>query len=235
MRLKKILRAVLFAAVLGLLAGCLSGCDRTPDYSTPRAAVVQLFDKGHENSSCSGVMIAPMTMLTAAHCFGDEGKDVMEATPERLQLTIVKRDTVSDLALVRVPLACPCVPVAANPPDMDQALVMVGYPANNLVVLQVATEGRAQGVGPVRAKPGTLLRLTAPTASGNSGGGVFAKNWGMWELVGISTMVAKPCDDEGCRSVPHLAFAADTKAIQTFLNPPPSRLRKSPWRHAAPS
>jgi S1-C subfamily serine protease len=231
----KKLKAVIATAVLAVVVGAsalLASCSNpAPSYAAPRAAVVQLFDKGSKFSGCSGVMVAPLRLLTANHCLGEDGKDVLEATPQRLHTKVLRQDKVNDLVLLEVALNCPCVPVAGSPPALDQQVVAIGFPINAVVGMQIATEGRYQGIGPVRGiEGGARLRFTAPIAPGNSGGGVFAKASGEWRLVGISTSITGPGDGT---SVSHLAFASDTAAIRLFLDFDPRPCRRTSCRHRA--
>jgi S1-C subfamily serine protease len=227
--LKKFVVTAVLAVVLGasaLLASCSS---QAPSYAAPRAAVVQLFDKGAKFSGCSGVMIAPLRLLTANHCLGEDGKDVLEATPQRLYTKVLKQDKRNDLLLLEVALGCPCVPVAGVAPDVDQVVVAIGFPMNTVVGVQIATEGRSQGVGPAAAIGGTnRLRFTAPLAPGNSGGGVFSKTFGEWRLVGISTDITQTREGAG---INHLAFATDAAAIKEFLDPDSRPCRRRHCRH----
>jgi S1-C subfamily serine protease len=186
-------------------------------YAVPRAAVHQLFDKGREASGCSGVMIAPKTMLTAAHCI-QSGKP-WGAGVARAAVKVIAQDRDRDIALLEVGLPCPCVPVAAKDAAVDEAVVVVGYPLNDLVQTQIATEGRAQGRVEDKYLKGPRLRLSAPVAQGNSGGGVFVQRSGEWALVGITTNVTLSSMGFSTAPISHLSSAATLDSIEAILAP----------------
>ena len=122
--------------------------------------------------TCTAVMLQPERAITANHCTRDDtllltinGKEypVLEsyANPDR------------DLAILIVPNApCPCAYIRVKPAQLDEEIVLVGYPHGQL---QSLAYGRVQGrvgVGTVREQ----LVTSAIGAPGKSGGGVFDRD-----------------------------------------------------------
>jgi V8-like Glu-specific endopeptidase len=193
---------MLIAAALLALAVPLHGSD----FSGARDTTRQIFAPKSEASMCSGVMVAPTRMLTAAHC--TDGKMFVNGKPARL----LKKDEDDDVAILEVDAGCPCAPIAESAPVLDEPVIVVGYPLNHTIRVQVLTEGRAQG------QEGRRLRTTAPIAPGNSGGGVFVQHAGRWELVGIAVSTVTLCDNNNvCQRHPDVSFAATIDAIKRIL------------------
>lgn len=198
----KLPRWVKVLAFIFCLPSILLGC-ASPN--NPRDSV-HLIEKGDGNGS--GVMIRPFLMLTAAHVVGD-GKDITVG-PKKLPAKLIHKDEVADIALLHVAVACPCAPLADIPEVGDKVLV-VGFPINADVHLQITTEGLTQGVWQNR------LQLSAPAAGGNSGGGVFVYQDGEWKLAGILVQVAGWCMGFACFPMPHLSRAVDTRTMTSFV------------------
>lgn len=215
------------AAGLAFVVGSISiAITTTPKskFVEPRSAVHQMFiSRDAEHAGCSGVMIAPTLMLTAYHCVA--GGSARFVGPERLQATVLKFDEGGDVALLAVPMGCPCAPVASSPAAPDEPIIAIGYPMNQYVGVQMLTEGRAQGVAYHEELKGERLRLSVPVASGNSGGGVFAHRAG-WKLVGILTNLTLKCDPfSPCLTFAHLSAASSLGSIHALL----ARPNDTPW------
>jgi hypothetical protein len=88
-------------------------------------------------------------------------------------------------------------------PANEKQLIVVGFPYNEFIHAQVLTLGRAQGI----SSDGQLV-MTAAALPGNSGGGVFVRRNGEWQLVGI-LVAAHPGGT--------LTLAVDLTAIRRFL------------------
>lgn len=205
-------------AVLGLGVIMVVSCGSyvSSQFADIRAATVSLHTKGSADSFCSGVMVAPGYMLTAAHCA--EVADILVGA-DRIPAGVLKMDKDNDLALMHVERDCPCVPVAAAAPEIDEEVFVVGFPQNDPVAVQVLTEGRVQGeAGSVLSPRGRAMRITAPIWYGNSGGGVYARRlWGKFQLVGISSAIT--IKEAGFQSfpVPHLGYAVPVDPINKIL------------------
>lgn len=192
----------MWKAIAATLAVVTAALVVAPSVGTPREVTRPLMDNGA--AYCSGVMIAPHRMLTAAHCVNDK-------------LTVVSKNAEADVALIEVNEDCPCTVLAQSPAVIDEPLTVVGYPKNDFIRVQILTEGRAQGEAGEKEK--RRLRMTAPIASGNSGGGVFLYRNGRWELVGLEVAVYSECEAVGmmrqvCVPFAHLSFATTFDSVK---------------------
>lgn len=210
--MKKLLLGLLLSVVASNIGAGVS------IYATPRAATLPIYsDLNADGAMCSGVMIAPNLMLTAAHCLG-AGQLFVAGSPARL----IQKNDDTDAALLSVKAGCPCVEVADEDAQIDEPVIAVGFPMNNVVHQQVVTEGLSQGETLLQGQ--RRLVMTSQVAPGNSGGGVFAlrgnyKGGQRWELVGIVSALVIKCDfGMGCSLLPHLAFATTTDALQEITN-----------------
>jgi S1-C subfamily serine protease len=196
---------LLVALALFLITGCAS-----QHFKEPRSFTREIRMEGVEYSICSGVMVAPHIMVTAAHCAGD--KLLVGGKPAK----VLKKNDAEDVAVLEVAEVCPCAQIAHAPVQIDEQVVVVGFPMNDFVHGQILTEGRAQGE--VESPRGIRQRITAPIAPGNSGGGVFVNRLGRWELVGLASAVVQRCDDIGmCSLITHLAFATTLDSLKHIL------------------
>jgi S1-C subfamily serine protease len=152
---------------------------------------------------CSGVVVADGLMLTAAHCFDPELVSLDE---------VVKMDREKDLLLVKVPLGCPCAPLASTEPQVDDIMRVVGFPLARSV--QYVTEGRVQS--PSVSEAPHYMAISAPIVFGNSGGGAFNARG---ELIGIVSAVAVyAAGFDGIPFiVPHMGLVVNSQTIKEFL------------------
>jgi S1-C subfamily serine protease len=188
-------------------------------YDYPRAETVKL---STETGVGSGVVLEPGIVLTAAHVAENEGlvssrKEGLVGDILFLEDAIVRNNNQVDLALLwyREGVHCPCVKLAEYEAEVDEPVIVVGFPSG---IAQVVTEGKSQGVQQeirtyvsngffsMELFLGKRLVLTAPVSGGNSGGGVFVKRNNEWQLVGILV--------EG---VANLAFAVPLETIKQFI------------------
>lgn len=177
--MKKLLSSILLSLSLAITPAI--SWAQTKSYVLPRAVVGLL--QG-EFGSCSGVVVAPERVLTAAHC-----KDAARLFDGRFTTEVLRAFPESDLLLLKVEgLTCPCVPVGSTA-ALDSDVVAVGYP---LGLHQVVTEGSAQG----KLKIGDpsvdgFQVFTAQAEGGFSGGGIFQQQNGKWKLVAITSIGTK--------------------------------------------
>jgi len=134
------------------------------------------------SESCSYVMVAPQTAVTAAHCV-----DGVEMVVNGRPVKVVRINKETDLALIAVNRGCPCAPMFFGALPVDTPVAVIGYPfyglGAGLYKVQIVTYGTVQGYladGSVAASV-----LVAP---GNSGGGLFVRmSNGKWYLAGIAS------------------------------------------------
>lgn len=189
-----------YLAILVLLL--VPACSQ-PEY--PRQAVHLVEVPGGNGS---GVMIDKFLMLTAAHVIGD-GNNVTVG-PKKYPAKLILKDEKLDIALLHVAIDCPCTPLA-DIPAMDDKVVVIGFPVNQHVGMQVMTEGRVQGILENR------MQLAASVAGGNSGGGVFVVQHGEWKLAGIISQVVGWCIEFSCYPAMHLSRAVDPITMRNFV------------------
>jgi S1-C subfamily serine protease len=203
--LKPCLTAILAVALLACSPPTGSGAAR---YDGMRATVHIIHV---DNGSGSGVMIEDHLMLTAAHVV--KGATTVKAGPKGLPAKVLRVDEEADIALLQVPLKCPCAPVAKTAPAVDTDVVVIGYPLSHIVKRQIATEGQTQGID------GNRLYLNVSVAGGNSGGGVFTQRKdGSYELVGILVEMVGTCYSAfSCGPVAHLSRAVETLLMRKFI------------------
>lgn len=203
------MKALVLLALLLAPAGCVHTLHVEMPAGTPRSATHLVQVTG--GAQGSGVMIAPGVMVTAAHVV--TGAKDITVGPNKARATVTRIDEKVDIAVLRVEMGCPCVPLADTQAEVDEQVVVVGYPLNSDVQRQVATYGRAQGVA------GVHLVLTAAVAPGNSGGGVFIERDGQWRLAGV--LVEVTClpgwFGECVGHVNHLSKAVELVTLRKFV------------------
>jgi len=174
-----VLALALLTAVVFLLQGC------SPEYARPRSETRLLTD-GH--GSGSGVVLRPGLVLTAGHVAVHPGLVIAGKFGKAGDAAVANEGV--DLGLIRYTddsASCPCVRLADHEAEVDEAIIIVGYPYG---IGSVITEGRSQGVM-LLPDGKVMLVITATAAPGNSGGAVYAYRDGRWQLVGILTAAAE--------------------------------------------
>lgn len=141
-------------------------------------------------SFCTGVLIKPRIVLTAAHCFhGPEDKDVVVVNHFGSKDTgrTIKLDRVIDLALVETDSqGLEPIQFALTLPQAGEPVLAAGFSHMELGVLEFTTS--YVGVS------GTHIEITSPLRHGFSGGPLVNLKG---ELVGIDVTTA----DESARAV----------------------------------
>lgn len=173
-------------AVAFVLAVALSPSEPRVD---PRTLVRKLSVDGGNGS---GVVLRPGVVLTARHVASHDGLVVKDKGTQGVRLALSAGDV--DLGLLYFPSAeakCPCVKLADSEAQVDETVYVVGFP---LGIANVVSVGKAQGINDHVTVPGMFgeaeelgrrLVMTALAVPGNSGGGVFVKRDGEFQLVGI--------------------------------------------------
>lgn len=178
-----------------------------------REIVAVRVDDGKKKGYCSGVMVAPDLLLTAAHCDLSRAP-ALKMTVNGQEAVLVRKDESRDIALLRVAAGCPCLAVIATP-ELDERVYVVGFP---LDLGQVMTEGRYEGQAPDSDSNGTgMIIYTAGSTYGNSGGGVFVRRDGEWKLIGIVSRSKSVGSGFVSVPVPHLNLAAGKASIMQIL------------------
>lgn len=199
-----------FAAGLLLALLFLSGC------ANPAETVheVKIYRGKEFLGGGSGVMIAPHLMLTASHVVS-EVKDGMTlyVGADEVPAKVLRNDPEKDIALLQVAMDCPCAEMSKDNPVADDEVVAIGFPMYGIVGLRVTTHGIASGVN----KDGKLV-YTAPTAPGNSGGGVFVHRFWGWRLAGVVQGIVAMNMGFTAAPLPHLAIASSTAELWEFLS-----------------
>lgn len=198
----------LLAVLAVLLAGCVSSGE--DDIGDLRQTTVKI--EIGTTSTCSGVVVAPEHVLTAAHCV-PENLSALKVHGMEVEQSV--KNAERDIALLVVPgLGCPCAPVAAVRPAVDTKLIVVGFPMN---FAQYLTEGRLMGdITDPQANPNIrkhFMATSVPIAFGNSGGPVFAWVDGKYKVVGIISAVRGA---EFLGPVWHLSISVSTETLARF-------------------
>lgn len=128
----------------------------------------------------SGVTVADGYVLTVAHILPNKKESIYVHYKGVKPAEVIRVDAENDLALLRANVACPCAPISvATEFELDQEIHAVGYPLYSSYKLQILTSGTIQGV------QGNNMIVTAHTAPGGSGGGIFGLERGQYKLMGI--------------------------------------------------
>lgn len=157
-------------------------------------------DKG----SCSGVMIAPHHMLTAAHCKA-VGDDIKVDGKPAYKLKVGNLH--NDFMLLLVEKDCPCIDIAKVAPVRGDVVYIVGFPLG--LNVQVVTSGPVQGYigGTWKNIERGFMLATVHGWPGESGGGIFQLVNGQWVLVSIVH-----------GGVEGLSMSPSTQMLNNFLN-----------------
>lgn len=172
-------------------------------------------------SSGSGVSIANGYMVTAAHVVPDTPKESMYvlANGRQLKAKPIKIDRVRDLALLSVPVPCPCAPISIVTPPVDEQVYSVGFPLYSTYRVQLLSSGLIQGI--VQDN----IVSTTVTAPGGSGGGLFAKIGDEYQLVGVTVAIASASLGPRVMNLEQeynwLSFSVPVEVIRSFLRNTP--------------
>ncbi|HZS37795.1 MAG TPA: trypsin-like serine protease [Polyangia bacterium] len=226
-------------ALVALVAGCGAaepGVARAPitngaaDPGDP--AVVALLDASG-SVACSGTLIAPHTVITAAHCMLD-GNDFDQfqvafgasASPMgALALTDARPHPMfdpatfaHDLCLLTLRQVAPVAPMAIDPRAVDQSFVGVSFSAvgfGSTAPQALDTGTRRSGTAKVIAvDAGGFTVAPAPSqpCAGDSGGAALFQNGGATVLTGVISH-----GDTGCSD--HAVFSRLDVAEASFIQP----------------
>lgn len=164
---------------------------------------------------CSGVLVAPRVVLTAAHCLEDDvdavafGADASHATTVRVASALAhpaydEGTFAHDVGAVLLEAEAPVAPALlargelARVPDTGEALRLVGFGRPSAAATAHSGERRT-GVANVRAVTGTSISVEpGPSIAcvGDSGGPVLARSNGAEVVVGITSHGDAGCSAE---------------------------------------
>jgi S1-C subfamily serine protease len=145
----------------------------------------------------SGWMAAPGLVVTNAHVVAGES-DTTVSGPDgtKVDATPVHYEPINDLAVLRVDLSLPALPMARNPSPGTSAAV-IGYPENGGLTITPARFGATQSVisedsygrGPVTRQ---MSSIRGAIRSGDSGGPVVDMKGRVLATVFAATTTGKP-------------------------------------------
>ena len=190
-------------AVLALVASLAAAPSHVAAGSSPPSSafssvvVINTFD-----GVGAGVAVGPGLVLTANHVVDKSDRAVISADGKRFHGSVVRRDTVDDLALVEVrELATKALPISASRPGLGTEVYAVGAPGGDFSV----TKGIVSGYpteGNVR-----YVQTDAAVNPGNSGGPLLDE---AGVIVGL--VVQKLSKEEG------VGLAVDPSIVSAFVS-----------------
>jgi S1-C subfamily serine protease len=175
--------------------------------------------------SGSAITLTEGYALTAAHNIPTDPnlKASLGQGVRIVDIKVIKIDRDVDLALVSAPeIKCPCAPLATHV-EQDEDAWIVGFPKFLSHRTQFVTVGTIQGM------LGGRVVATPTSAPGSSGGGLFVKHDGTYQLAGM--LVAIHGTPIGPRELgldqetQWITFSVSAAAIKTFLKGTPLEMK----------
>lgn len=167
-------------------------------------------------------------LVTNAHVVAGCDTAIVRLDDSRMSPTvIVARDTVSDLALLRSTVPNPSFAVfhSGAPIRLGSDIELFGFP---LLDILTNTGNFVTGTVAALAGPGndaSLIQITAPVQSGNSGGAVLDKSSNVVAVV-VSKTNTVP-NEKGSEVVQSVNFAISGDVVKSFLEKQHATFSKS--------
>jgi S1-C subfamily serine protease len=189
-------------------------------YQRVEASFVMLvIHRGGYVAQCSGAMVGYRdhrpVVLTAGHCFADDGNDItifiddLGAGTDEAQAELLDLDRAHDLALVRVTgpmgMSRSPLPIAAHDLQLYDHVYSMGNPSH---ARSVAAGGIVSALHRPSPEGGEVMQYTGFCWPGSSGGPIVNDHA---EVVGVVLMVGTGNDDT---IIPSLCYSATLKDIQ---------------------
>ncbi|MEZ5540560.1 MAG: tetratricopeptide repeat-containing serine protease family protein [Pseudomonadota bacterium] len=201
---------------------------------TPAASVLgsreSFIDSLSGTSTGTAWPVAGGYAITSNHVVADsEAVSLYDMTGQRLHATVAVRDTVSDLAVLRVDEADklpPALPLAQLPGRLGSDVFTLGFPRVDILGrTPKLTEGIISSVNGYRDDPGSY-QTSVQIQPGNSGGPLLNMDG---EVVGIvSSMLGTVTEGAEPVVMPNISYAVKVELLQALLAPLPQRGSSAP-------
>lgn len=206
-----------------ILLVCFVGKVFAGQYSEIRSYVKPIIAtplEGAGSMSGSGTVIAPGYILTVSHII-PEGSDKFNlfigdrSIQYPIKLKVLKIDREVDLALLSGDFQCPCAPISRLPLELDQDIYSVGFPLYTKYQTQYVSTGIVE-----KLNEGSIVS-SLTSAPGSSGGGIFVKNNGKFELASVAMSIGVYQRGPIIQLQNWITFSPGPEFIRDFLSDTP--------------